>query len=817
MRRAYHFSGRQGDVIGNATPGPIRDLIDNGSWDTLADLGQSVVDLQLLLHAESLREAGRRTNSAQLSLVEQATSKIVDTLTGSDEDIEAISAIPAQLARKVTWDSEALPYPAFRTLRKLLDNSHSAASGASTGMGPESSDFVVRDMDEWILANERALRDVQQCDWRRGLVDYELHGDAVFPHSPESSADARVIHRPSLPGYFILDELRTPKISIQPSFSAFRSMFAKITGGLLAGLNWSNVFIAGGIILSTLTCVKEAELDRYTSSDIDVYIYGLDPIAANKKVQHIFDVWKSNLPESARGKTLAVRNSRTITFFSEYPLKRVQVVLKLVPNPKEVLLNFDLDICAMGYDGTSLMMLPRAARALETGCNVFTMDLVQGHYLGQRRASQDSRVFKYADKVLGSFFPRPPHISNRYHFYYQRVMGSASCRLMSTPLPSYLPLALVLIASLSTWRVEKVLMPMIWSVYHTAPTGSRAKCYKSRHAANWRNDQDLPEFYHGILEERGMTTSEPGERSCLTSYELLMRHVALWKEKVKGHITISDQDWSSNNYDSGPTGYDDSPLYEWDKEFELEDFKDSLMDYNRKDYRAFRQSYDSLVAPKKGERRGRENEAAPTATVGDRLDLDALGPTQRTCFAPDVSSLFEADGDIILLFFASPGFADFANELVNKVLDEHTLPLPRGGKMIEVLGCWTRRGRSRDKLVQMEGLKWRVDSLLSWQQIDRRIDEVFEILWCFYRSFHCVNLLVTDLERKFFTVLGQRAIRPTPADEYTAFSRWVIRGAPPNNWGNGALGEGFLGWSEDKEETDQEETESNSSRFWFDG
>ncbi|KAF8311749.1 hypothetical protein DL93DRAFT_2082950 [Clavulina sp. PMI_390] len=388
---------RGGDkVLGNATPGPIRDLIDEGQYGTLAELGESIVNLQLSLHAESIKEADARTSSAQASLVEQTATKIMDSLTGSEDDIAAILAIPTQLARKAIWDSESLPYNAFRMLRKLLDDNNTTGE-----VLPGSSEFAQRDMDEWILANERTLRDDRRSDWKRGLVDYDAHADAVFNPSPKSTASARVIHRERLSGYTLLDDLRATTISIQPSLVSFQTMFDKITNGLLTGLDWSNVFLAGGIVLSTLLCTSESDLEKYTSSDIDVYIHGLDPVAANKKVQHIFDVWKSNLPPSSREKTLVVRNSRTITFFSEYPVKRVQVVLKLVRSPREVLLNFDLDICAMGYDGSSLIMLPRAARALETGYNVFTMDLIQGHYLGERRASQESRVFKYADKGYG--------------------------------------------------------------------------------------------------------------------------------------------------------------------------------------------------------------------------------------------------------------------------------------------------------------------------------------------------------------------------------------------------------------------------------
>lgn len=46
-------------------------------------------------------------------------------------------------------------------------------------------------------------------------------------------------------------------------------------------------------------------------------------------------------------------------------------------------------------------MLPRCARALETGYSTFTMDLIWGHHLGDRRATQEIRVFKYADRGFG--------------------------------------------------------------------------------------------------------------------------------------------------------------------------------------------------------------------------------------------------------------------------------------------------------------------------------------------------------------------------------------------------------------------------------
>lgn len=348
-------------------PASIRDLVTSRDWtDSLGQLGEEAVETQLAMYAESQRDLAERVKSLD-SLFEHTASKIVGSITGP-EDLAALAALPAEIARKTLWQSASLPYPVFRMLRRALDV-ETAGDGSDDPYG--AGDFSLRDVDEWILVNERALRDSQQGDWKRGLVDWETHSNLVFD-SPLSAATMnapKVIMRPELPGYAFLDELRPPSVSVQPTMRAFRTAFDKITDSLLSGLNWCNVFVAGGIILSTLSAVTTGDIKNYINSDIDVYIHGLGPVEANAKVQHLFNVWRSNLPENARDEVTVVRNSRTITFFSRYPLKRLQIVLKLVKHPKEVLLNFDLDICAMGYNGETVLMLPRACRALESASN----------------------------------------------------------------------------------------------------------------------------------------------------------------------------------------------------------------------------------------------------------------------------------------------------------------------------------------------------------------------------------------------------------------------------------------------------------------
>lgn len=182
----------------------------------------------------------------------------------------------------------------------------------------------------------------------------------------------------ALRGYTILTAKRTSAVFLQSDASAFRARFRKMTGDLLDGLDWSNMFTAGGLVLGALLTldIPEDQADfnevnkesEWQSSDIDLYIYDLPPDKANEKIKHIANVYQKNLPSGSP--FLVVRNSQTITLYSEWPRRRVQIVLKLVRSPRDVLLNFDLDICAVGYNGQEVYMLPRFVRAIESKLQV---------------------------------------------------------------------------------------------------------------------------------------------------------------------------------------------------------------------------------------------------------------------------------------------------------------------------------------------------------------------------------------------------------------------------------------------------------------
>ncbi|KAJ7166898.1 hypothetical protein C8R46DRAFT_1219277 [Mycena filopes] len=341
---------------------------------------------------------------------------------------------------------------------------------------------------------------------------------------------------------------REDQIVIQPSTSAFHNTFERMSHGLLQNLDWANVLVAGGMVLGTLVTVDTPEADadlryRWSSSDIDLYLYGLSADKATAKIHHIYETFRSNLP--SRTPTIAVRNSTTITFYARYPLRRIQIVLKLVDSPKDVLLNFDLDICAMGWDGKNVWMLPRAARALETGYNTFTMSLVNGHYLSDRRASQPKRIFKYADKGYGVRI-LPSYLSSLAHTFEDEQS-----------------IDLTQLAADAQIFVEDMFVRL-----------------RDSHRVRYSDlDDNWP------------------ARSCLTTFTLFMRHAVYWEIARRQDEIIDQPVWAyvsyEETYEDNPDNVLNRPGYKWDSSFSLSALKDHVAHSNDKEVQGWIRSDNS--------------------------------------------------------------------------------------------------------------------------------------------------------------------------------------------------------------------------------
>ncbi|KAF8325551.1 uncharacterized protein EI90DRAFT_3146663 [Cantharellus anzutake] len=766
-------------IISTAAPFALRNLLKSNTDIRMGDMAKKVVNHQL----EHWEEAKSRICKENISLgnpcnVDLDKLALKELGEHPKADLEAIRAA-LQEARyeggEQLWNWYRLPY----TVRCLgLAECHFGPSERGKKRARTVSDgHFVADVDEWILKNESYLRILSRrhnlklipadaphavSSWKYGLVTV---GDiqSVIPDctiiSDKKGEALEIRRRPvtSFPGYTVLHAKRHQSIFLQTSKEGFKKRWDEMTDGILTGLDWSNVFVAGGMVLSTLlTPELPSKLSSSPGakkpkdsedSDIDLYIYGLPPQEANAKIEHIETVYKKNLPPNAP--FFVVRNSQTITFYSEYPRRRVQIVLKLIGSPREVLLNFDLDVCAAGYDGADVWLLPRCVRALETGLIVFTMDLIDGHYLGDRKATRDQRVFKYANKGYGICI-----------------------------LPSYLdflavyndPEALTdisrgedLIENFSIDSAAKdardwtstVIKRYLFVGHGNKPFHVGVPHLNTDLTKPIQSPDGKPVFSHAMLESYGQITSEPLWRSCLTDFSLFMRHVALWEAEVAGEIHIFEDLFASDAYGEGSRSfisYDDTPAYKWDAEFSIPEFKRAIEKFNSRES-DFSDNWRTFA---KGQSFGRlPRDVVARVTYGDSV-LEVMSPGK----------------DIRIPLVMTTSVVGWANEIIETALQECGMKFGSEQPLVAFGPSEDEDYEdSRDETVAL----WRLDKTTNWQMLDRRIDEVREVLWAFHRA---NERMIAEHERRlkyFKTNISRRAIRDSIEDEAAAFVRWVGR------------------------------------------
>ncbi|KAJ7128823.1 hypothetical protein C8R43DRAFT_1074699 [Mycena crocata] len=714
MPLVYTANNTTRPIISTAASDELRKLLigSNKTGGNPSQLARKTVEHQLESYQKYIT-APRKPLSISPSLFESLAEKI-------SESLEALDQVPDNILSRDLWGWNAIPYSLFRQgLTRVEANSNSDGRPTKRQKADTEAVAVIKDIDEWILSHEKYLGDSERLsdDWHRGLVTL-ADSDAVFPSSTKTDYARTIVRPTTLPGYSVLDSARAPKIDIQPSTPAFKRTFDDLSDGLLRNLDWNNIIVAGGIVLGTLLSLDTAPVDlsdQWDSSDIDVYVYGLGPKAANAKLQHLFETFKANLPVGTPA--LVVRNAKTVTFYASYPIRRVQVVLKLVRSPRAVLLNFDLDVCAMGWDGSELWMLPRAARALETGYSVFTMNLIQGHYLSERRATQEQRVFKYANKGYGI----------RILPSYLVSLDTAKGRLEDIA------------------RDENLFELDIDAIAKASRRWTRAVAEETTICS------------HLNLENKHQLSAEPQGRSCLTGLSLFMRHVALWEMEQRGEVDIDDKEWASTEYGDAPEStltYDDTPSYTWGPEFNIPDFEHQIDAFNLRQVRSWISQEDFLDKHsfKDG---GKELKDAARLTYGSTT-----------------AAVLDPKHDVVLPVLLPCDFAAFANKLVSEA--QATAGIKVEKILTPAVKAHTHLIVKTDSGDATEGVfLWRIGSELMWQQLDRRIDEVFEALYAFYRAKDRSINQYQDL--RLVSNLSKRAIRPTVEDEFDAFARWVGR------------------------------------------
>ena len=162
--------------------------------------------------------------------------------------------------------------------------------------------------------------------------------------------------------------------AVAPSIKHFRTNFNSLTSHSFINENmkWDNVIMAGGCIsaallprptMRTLSQIKEfgddyrKKLSYYytkigpaAGTDVDLFLYGLSPSEAEEKIAYLHRTFSTSWKQPL----LAVRTQNAITFVPQWPKRKVQIILRLYQSPAEILAGFDIDSCAVAYDGTTV-------------------------------------------------------------------------------------------------------------------------------------------------------------------------------------------------------------------------------------------------------------------------------------------------------------------------------------------------------------------------------------------------------------------------------------------------------------------------------
>jgi hypothetical protein len=138
----------------------------------------------------------------------------------------------------------------------------------------------------------------------------------------------------------------------------------------------------------------------FNGSDIDIFLYALSEADAEKKIEEIYETFSKNMKKdkqrilgslSEQYKDIAIiRTAQAVTFHFGYPIRPVQIILRIYKSPAEVLMGFDVDCCCVGYDGSDTWALPRAIRAITTRMNLIDVE--------RQSTTYEIRLFKYSKR-----------------------------------------------------------------------------------------------------------------------------------------------------------------------------------------------------------------------------------------------------------------------------------------------------------------------------------------------------------------------------------------------------------------------------------
>lgn len=192
----------------------------------------------------------------------------------------------------------------------------------------------------------------------------------------------------------------------------FNKKFHDLTGGLLSYVNWSNLVVAGGCISNTINAVCSNRM----VTDVDLFVYGLSETDAKSKVDEVVKAVSSYCEDRYQSNLHILINKYVVSLIPDSKRElKVQIILRAYKNIYEVLAGFDVDSCAVAYDGRDVLLTNRSENAFRTRYNVVD--------ISRRSPSYESRLYKYWKRGFGIYIPFEYTDNNKMYFMNSSSLG----------------------------------------------------------------------------------------------------------------------------------------------------------------------------------------------------------------------------------------------------------------------------------------------------------------------------------------------------------------------------------------------------------
>ncbi|KPM38970.1 hypothetical protein AK830_g7594 [Neonectria ditissima] len=189
------------------------------------------------------------------------------------------------------------------------------------------------------------------------------------------------------------------------NLAEYQHNFNVFSESSLVDMDWSNVVAAGSSVVNCLLPVPKLfnttkrKLREYyhekfcPASDVDLFLYGLNHDQAIEKIKQI----EKAIRDALLNEVTVVRTKYAITIASQYPVRHVQIVLRVYKSISEILTGFDIDAAGGAYDGKQVYVTPRALGSFITQIN--QVDLTR------RSPSYENRLSKYSHRNFEVYWP----------------------------------------------------------------------------------------------------------------------------------------------------------------------------------------------------------------------------------------------------------------------------------------------------------------------------------------------------------------------------------------------------------------------------